>query len=732
MAHVSQLSPELSRGVLALSRALVAAIRAWTLYPPEHPAVGAAVQRFAHAIGEATSGAVFSVGVTPDALLIEGVPVPPSPPVSEAAQLLHDRDILQITFAGAVTPEAIHRLLALFAADAASVRARGGPAEIWAGEGIGSIALEQIDYLKVLEDRDARAPRRDDVWQSIVRSIIDGRKTLDELEQQRLLEIAGDAGQIEDLATAVMAPKRAMDGSPMITTQAATVLAAFRHLTSIVSVMAGDRLPEVMRNLAAAAASLDPHVVMQMMQSGDDPNQAGVAVVAGMAAAFDDVKVAQLLATALAADGTASERLASVFNTIAPDAERRRRVLGLTQKLLQESDFGRSGQFAVLWTSMEELLLSYDETPYVSEAYRAALDGAGGRAAGMLKDLPEELPQWLETLGQESVRSLSVVLLLDLLRLERDAAKAGEIAGDVAALADDLLLAGAYADALTLTVALDEAAARGDAPAREGARRGLDAVAQGDGMRESIAVLDEIGEDEHATLGTICVRAGPGVIDLLRGALQIEGESVRRRRAADLIVSFGSAAIPRLAPLVDDARWFTQRNAADLLGRIGAPEAVPLLQALLRKGDARVIGTVIGALAGIADPAAARAIQTVLRTASGDARRAVVSALVAERDPRVVPMLARILDESDAIRDHATVLDTIGALGLVGTDPAVPPIATVMRKRSWLARGKMRAIKESSVSALLKMASPAAAAALDEAGARGDRQLRKIVRRMRA
>src|SRR4029079_9968984 len=124
---------------------------------------------------------------------------------------------------------------------------------------------------------------------------------------------------IADLATAVAAPKCALDGSPMLTTQAATVLAAFRHLTSIVSVMSPERMPEVMTNLTSAAAQIDPHVVMQVLQSADE--SAGVQVVRGMAAAFDDVKVAQLLATALALDGQASDRLAARFKTNAPPAD---------------------------------------------------------------------------------------------------------------------------------------------------------------------------------------------------------------------------------------------------------------------------------------------------------------------------------------------------------------------------------------------------------------------------
>jgi hypothetical protein len=63
MSQVSQLSPELGRGVLQLARALVAAAQHWTLYPPDHPAVGQALSRLALAIGQNSSGNVFSIGV---------------------------------------------------------------------------------------------------------------------------------------------------------------------------------------------------------------------------------------------------------------------------------------------------------------------------------------------------------------------------------------------------------------------------------------------------------------------------------------------------------------------------------------------------------------------------------------------------------------------------------------------------------------------------------------------
>src|SRR5205823_14589138 len=130
---------------------------------------------------------------------------------------------------------------------------------------------------------------------------------------------------------------------------------------------------------------------------------------------------AQLLATALAIDGQASDRLATIFNTIAPDDERKERVMTLTRSLLSETDFGKAGQFQTLWSSMEELLVSYNDKPFVSEAYRTALDGVGGRAERMATvELPPEIPEWMTSLGQESVRGLSVQMLIDLMTIETD------------------------------------------------------------------------------------------------------------------------------------------------------------------------------------------------------------------------------------------------------------------------------------------------------------------------
>ncbi|MDO8630359.1 MAG: hypothetical protein Q7R41_07685, partial [Phycisphaerales bacterium] len=143
MSQASQLSPELARGLQQLARALLVGARNWTLYPPEHPTVGVSVNRLCTAIRESSLGSVFSIGITPDTLMVEGTAADPTQTgIAEAAGMLHDRDLLRLTFVGDVPPNAIHALLRMLALEPADRRSQGGPARVWASAGHASIAVE--------------------------------------------------------------------------------------------------------------------------------------------------------------------------------------------------------------------------------------------------------------------------------------------------------------------------------------------------------------------------------------------------------------------------------------------------------------------------------------------------------------------------------------------------------------------------------------------------------------
>src|SRR5688572_15326891 len=213
MTQAPVLSPELTRQSIALARALAAAARNWSLYPSDHPTVAAAVRRLAETLKESTAGAAFAFGVTPHTLLVVGVPLPEDQAVAEAARLLHDRDILQVSFLGEVPLDALQALLRLLATPTDDLRSAGGPARAWNADGHAAIAIEQIDYESILEDREVEAPveKRDDVWKSIVNTILQGEQQFDAAQQARLLEVSRSAFDIGELAGDVMEPKRNLD-----------------------------------------------------------------------------------------------------------------------------------------------------------------------------------------------------------------------------------------------------------------------------------------------------------------------------------------------------------------------------------------------------------------------------------------------------------------------------------------------------------------------------------------
>jgi HEAT repeat protein len=729
MTKAPALSPDLVRQFRAVARSLSAAARAWALYPPEHPSVVSAVGRLAESIRDASQGAAVAFGVTPSTLLVEGVPLPDDQGTSEAARLLHDRDILHVSCLGQMTDDALCAFLRLVTTGPDELRRLGGPAATWITAGHASIAIEQIDYERLLEDRNsAAAPsdRRDDVWRSLVTTIVQGRQHFDAGQQARLLEISRSAADIGDLAGDVIEPKRNIDGSPLITTQAATVLAVFRHLASIVTVVEPERLPEVMRHVAAATTALDPHVVLQMMQVDDTAYE--TPIVAGLAASFDDDTVAQLLATALARDGKASARLAQVFDTIAPDESRKRRVLTMARSMLSEEDFGRAGQVRAVWASMETLLLGYDEAPYVSAAYQVTLEGAAARAETLAaRDLPPELPAWLESLQQDNVRTLSVLLVTDLLRLEASAERASEIAQDMVPLLEDLLLAGDFANAVAVLRELKQASDGRVASAA--ARAALTTVGASAALREAAALLGDLTNAELQAFSECCALIGPTAIPAVFAALDDHDGPPAHVRAVTIVAGYGALAIGPLTGLADDPRWFVQRHAVTLLGRTGSAEGVASLQAVLRRGDPRVVPAAVAALATIEHPSAARALQTVLRAASGPARQAVVDAFVTAGDARVVPLLSRMLSEADPFGpDHRLVIDTLDAVRQLADAAAVPAVVSLMHRSRLFGGSKARAFKTASVQALRAIGTPDARAALDQAAVRGDRTLKKVIR----
>lgn len=730
MAQRAQSAADVSRLAIGFARAMTVGLRSWGFYPPEHPAVTLSIERLVASATEACSGGMMQLAVTPHALLLDGLPLDASDlAVVECAELLHDRDILQVTLAAPPSDAVMRALLTILALDRDTRRARGGPAAIWSAEDQTAILIEQIDYQEILErELDEGPARRDATWKSIVRSIIMGHSTFTAAEQERLLEISRDVGAIGELCKDAKEPFCMPDGSPMLTTQAATVLAVYKHIAKTVTALEPGRVKEVIDSLALAAGNLESSTALELLLQEEHAAD-GIPIISALKQSFDDQQVALLLARALSSAGQATGRLARVLDTLAPDEQRKKRVLTLARKLISERDFGSKRPIDDIRKSLDELLLQYDETTYVSQDYRESMDGAAVRAAELAaRGLPPEMDEWLETLGGDSVRRLSGQLLIDLLRNETVPGRMSETARDMTAFVEELLLSGAYGECVPVVEELAAAADRVPAVAPDACRGAVTTIGASKALAEAATTLGEQDAGELAAFERLIRAIGPAAVPAVIRAYESEG--VAAERATAILARLGAPAIPALAAALDDPRWFVQREVVKALGKIGTAAAVPPLQALLRRSDVRVLQTAVAALSGIQDAAAERALHMVLKAATGDSRAAVIAALVGLKDTRVVPMLARVIQEGDPFTDDfPLILETLTALATIRDDRALAPIAAMARRKKWLAWGRTSQMRQACLQTLSLIATPKARQAITELATTGDFFLKRMAQK---
>ena len=201
-------------------------------------------------------------------------------------------------------------------------------------------------------------------------------------------------------------------------------------------------------------------------------------------------------------------------------------------------------------------------------------------------------------------------------------------------------------------------------------------------------------------------------------------------RLTAVVARVGVSAIPAITAALDNAPWFARRELAKALGKIGTSAAVPPLQSLLRRADPRVLHAAVTALSTIHDSTADRALQTVLKATTGEARAAVINALVTLKEPRVVPMLARVLQDGDPFgADRALILEILAALSKMRDDRAVPPIALLSRKRRWLAWGRTTQVRRACLDALRTIGTTKSKQAIAELSRTGDFFLKRIAAR---
>lgn len=187
---------------------------------------------------------------------------------------------------------------------------------------------------------------------------------------------------------------------------------------------------------------------------------------------------------------------------------------------------------------------------------------------------------------------------------------------------------------------------------------GLGAAARGLVDHEKLAV---------AGAAVRALKKDQGACDLLLSKLKDERTAPELK--PEMILVLGelrcAAAYDELAAIVDDSSqdktW--RMYAAESLGRLGDPRAVPLLRQLFAEDDALLRAHAAAALGRFAEPGVNELLEQALKDSNWRVRSTGIKALAERREKSAVPILAYKARRDPVARVR---LDAIAALGQIG------------------------------------------------------------------
>jgi hypothetical protein len=268
--------------------------------------------------------------------------------------------------------------------------------------------------------------------------------------------------------------------------------------------------------------------------------------------------------------------------------------------------------------------------------------------------------------------------------------------------------AGAWSEALEHASALIELAPR--VPAVE--RRTFAIASKRHLSRAVLAGLVEHALREPADrdrTARVLRWAGADGIDVMLDAV-CRSEVVGARRFLHEALGAIPEAYAVVAPLLASRVWHEVHHAAGIVGRIGNPDAVPHLRALLDHADPRVRWAAVHGLAEFQSAEAAEGVRAGLAHETAATRAAAADAIAGRRLASFAMLIVAALERE---RDAAAWRAMAGALAAIGTAEACAALVTIARTARFLGGGYTRTQRLEAVRALAHARTPHAVAALE-------------------
>jgi HEAT repeat protein len=492
------------------------------------------------------------------------------------------------------------------------------------------------------------------------------------------------------------------------------------------------QLDQTLRQMGQAAGRLSAEGMLELLLHRAKPEaMAGtVDVVSAMVHRMSDGAVAHFVSNSVVSERGATDRLAQAFHALVPDADRQRQLLALAESEVAASELGQQTAFDELWKKVETMLTSYQDEKFVSAEYARELSGARAKAVDVeaaSDDPPERVALWLSTVSDGALRNLDHQLLADLLRIEEDPARWRDIAETAITHADDLVRVGYFDQAVRLAEGVSSEGSRLP-PRAPAAKAVLERLGRGALVRHAGKQLRTADEEAYERVKRLSHAIGPAVIPPLAEALSSEQDARARRRLRDILVEFGAAGRESVQQLMNAANWEVRRTAAFLLREFGGTEGLKELVPLLTDTEPLVQREAIQALVLNGSDAASQILLQALTGTTGRPRATLIAELGSMRDERAAPLFCYLVRNLDRKAFPAVYVGAIEALGSFGGPDAVEALKHALQQGDWMAPLRTRRTRAAAASALRRIGTAPAVAALQEASTRGRRGTRSAAR----
>lgn len=369
--------------------------------------------------------------------------------------------------------------------------------------------------------------------------------------------------------------------------------------------------------------------------------------------------------------------------------------------------------------AMEAMELQTEQPPMSSEAEASP---EAGKEAPSAEPAPKLPPSQSAQLDQ----------LLSRLEAEQDPRRYMPLAGEVLSLAQSLYALTGLEAMLGAPVAFARHASpevKPDAEIRARADEALRALCDPAVVDDLITrVARGLRAEEQPMLQVLAALGDAPVPAIVRRLLI--GDPLQRSKLLPLVAGRTEALFPLLAGALSDRRWEMAQNAAAVIAELGGPGAVQCLRPGLAHPDIRVKRAAVRGLGRIGTREAGRLLTACLGARDHQLCLEAIAALGAMGDRAAAPALLRLVGpRSTRSWKFQVRREAIRALGRIGGEEVVEPLAKVLRSRSWLRRARVNELRVAAAAALAEIGSFPALRALEAAATDRHAPVREICQR---